>query len=306
MASLESQVAGLRWPSPIGLASGTCGYGSELEGLIDWSAVGAIFTKGLSLKPRTGNAPPRIWETPSGMLNAIGLENVGVEAFIEHKMPYLRQWRQRHGGKVIANLFATRLEEYRDLTARLDEVEGVDGVEVNLSCPNVSAGGIEFGRTGTGCRKVTEVVRRATKKFVTVKLTPSSVVAEVAQASKDGGADALSVANTIPAMAIDIRRRRPQLSRGTGGLSGPALKPITLRMTYEAHRAVDLPIIGIGGIRSGEDVLEYFLAGACAVQVGTATFPEPNAAGRIQGELRGLMEELEIQDLDDLVGALEV
>jgi dihydroorotate dehydrogenase (NAD+) catalytic subunit len=287
---LRVDVGPLSLPTPIGLASGTCGYGSELEGLIDWSAVGAIFTKGLSLEPRTGNPPPRIWETPSGMLNAIGLENVGVEPFIRDKMPFLREWRARHGGKVIANLFATAVGEYAELARRLDEVDGVDGVEVNLSCPNVSAGGIEFGRNPAGCAAVTAAVRAVTQKLVAVKLTPASVVADVARASADAGADALSIANTIPAMAIDVHRRVPRLWRGSGGLSGPAFRPIAVRMVFEARQAVDLPIFGIGGIASGEDAVEFMLAGATAVQVGTATFADPNAAGRVRDGLVRYLE----------------
>ena len=302
---LTATVGPLEWPTPLSLASGTCGYGAELEGLIDWSSVGAIFTKGLSLLPRKGNAPPRIWETASGMLNAIGLENVGVEAFAADKMDFLRKWRQGHSGRLVANLFATSLDEYRELTQRLDGIEGVDGVEINLSCPNVSAGGIEFGRTARGCEEVTRVVREATKKFVAVKLTPASVISDVAKASEAAGADAISVINTMPAMAIDVRRRVPRLSRGAGGLSGPALRPIAIRMVYEASQAVSIPVIGIGGVASGEDVAEFLLAGAVAVQVGTATFSEPNAAGRIRNELSAFLEESGCRSHRELIGALE-
>lgn len=301
---LSVQVGPLTWPTPVGLASGTCGYGSELEGLVDWSAVGAIFTKGLSLQPRSGNAPPRIWETESGMLNAIGLENVGVEAFATDKMPFLRRWKSQHGGVVIANLFATSVEEYAALARRLDDVDGVDGVEINLSCPNVSAGGIEFGRTGVGCARVTEAVRQATGKFVCVKLTPASDVVEVARASEDAGADAVSIANTMPAMAIDVNRKVPRLSRGSGGLSGPALRPIVVRMTFEAARVVQIPIIGIGGIMEADHALEFLLAGAMAVQVGTATFADPNAAGKICDGLRNYLVNNQHATVSDVAGAL--
>ena len=304
MAELSVMMKGERWLTPIGLASGTCGYGDQLDGLIDWSAVGAIYTKGLSLEPRVGNAPPRIWETPSGMLNAIGLENVGIEGFIRDKMPWLAEWRSRHGGRVIANLFGTAIDDYATLAERLDAVDGIDGVEINLSCPNVSAGGIEFGRTPQGCERVTVAVRARTKKLVTVKLTPAVPVADIARAAEAAGADALSIANTMPAMAIDIERRVPRLSRGSGGLSGPALRPIAVRMTWEAAQAVKIPIIGIGGIACGEDAAEFILAGATALQIGTATFADPNAAGRVRDELVEWMERQGATSLDELVGAV--
>lgn len=293
------------WPTPVGLASGTCGYGAELEGLIDWSAVGAIFTKGLSLGPRRGNPPPRIWETPSGMLNAIGLENVGLEVFLRDKLPFLRAWRRRHGGQVIANLFAVTVDEYVELTQRLDAADGIDGFEINLSCPNVGAGGIAFGRDPRACAAVTAAVRRATRRLVTVKLTPVSIVADVARACADAGADALSITNTIPAMAIDIENRVPRLSRGIGGLSGPALRPIAVRMVHEARQAVALPIIGIGGVTCGEDAVELMLTGACAVQVGTATFSNPNAAGHVRDGLVAYLERQGEKAAGDIVGTLQ-
>lgn len=304
MVELAVSVGPVRWPTPVGLASGTCGYGAELEGLVDWSAVGAIFTKGLSLRPMTGNPPPRIWETPSGMLNAIGLENVGIEAFVRDKLPFLRQWRAPHGGRVFANLFATSVDDYAELARRLDDVDGIDGVEVNLSCPNVKAGGLVFGRTAQGCAQVTAAVRAATRKCVIVKLTPASSVPEVARASADAGADALSVANTIPAMAIDVHRRVSRLAHGTGGLSGPAFRPIAVRMTYEAKHACTLPIIGIGGIQSGEDALEFILAGASAVQVGTATFSNPNAAGFVRDGIVRYLEQHGEGAIATLIGGL--
>ena len=301
---LRVDVGSLNWPTPIALASGTCGYGLELDGLIDWSAVGAIFTKGLSLQPRVGNAPPRIWETSSGMLNAIGLENVGVEVFLREKMPFLREWRGLHGGKVIVNLYATSVDDYIELTRRLDETDGVDGVEVNLSCPNVGAGGIEFGRTAEGCARVTEAVRAATQKFMAVKLTPASDVAVVGKAAESAGADALSVINTMPAMAIDIHKRIPRLSRGSGGLSGPALKPIAVRMVYEVSRVVNIPVIGIGGVSCGDDAVEFLLAGARAVQVGTATFSDPNAAGVVRDGVAAYLQDAGESDVNAIVGGV--
>lgn len=288
---LRTKIADRIWSTPIGLASGTCGYGSELDGLADWSAVGAIFTKGLSNEPRTGHPPPRIYETPSGMLNAIGLENVGVEVFLKEKMPFLRNYRAQFGGRVFVNLFATSLDEYTQLTARLESEPDIDGVEINLSCPNVKAGGIEFGRTPAGCEQVTRVVRNATRKFVAVKLSPASPVADNARASEAAGADAICMGNTMPAMSIDIKKRKAQLSAKIGGLSGPALRPIAVRMTYDVARAVKIPVIGIGGITNGDDALEFILAGASAVQIGTALFANPNAAKVVQDGIVRYLEE---------------
>lgn len=302
---LSVHVGPARWPTPVALASGTCGWGEELDGLVDWSAVGAIFTKGLSLQPRQGHPPPRIWEVPSGMLNAIGLENVGVEAFERDKLPFLRRYRGMHGGQVIVNLFGTSIDEYRELARRLDAMEGVDGVEINLSCPNVSAGGIEFGRTPQGCAAVTMAVRQVTRKFVAVKLSPASPVVEVARASADAGADAVCMGNTMPAMAIDIERRMPRLSAKVGGLSGPALHPIAVRWTYEIARAVKgLAVVGVGGVVSGADAVELMLAGACAVQVGTASFADPNAAGHVRDGLADYLRRHRESGAEAIVGAV--
>jgi dihydroorotate dehydrogenase (NAD+) catalytic subunit len=288
------------------LASGTCGWGEELDGLVDWSAIGAIFTKGLSLEPRNGHPPPRIWETPSGMLNAIGLENPGFDAFVRDKLPFLRRYRDMHGGRVIVNLFGTTPEEYRELAERLDGVDGVDGVEINLSCPNVKAGGIEFGRTGQGCELVTRVVREATKKFVAVKISPVSPIAEVVAASEAAGADAISTGNTMPAMAIDIDKRVPRISAGVGGLSGPALRPIAVRLTFEARKHTALPLIGVGGIATGDDAVEFMLAGASAVQVGTAIFANPDAARVVCDDLVRYLERNDERAISEIVGTLEL
>lgn len=292
---LSVRIGTTTWPTPIGLASGTCGYGRELEERveIDWSAVGAIFTKGLSLAPRRGNPPNwlgdlpgRMTEVEFGAVNSIGLENVGIEAFVADKMPYLRQWRTRHGGKVIANVLGEKVEEYVALAQRLDGVEGVDGVELNLSCPNVSSGGIEFGRNATDCARVTEAVRRVCRKLLVVKLSPVCAVEEVAPAVEAAGADALSIANTLPALVVDVTRH----TRAQGGLSGPALRPVAVHMTYQARRVTSIPIIGIGGIACASHALEFILAGATAVQVGTALFANPNAAATIR---EGFVEYLE-------------
>ena len=302
--SLQTRLGPLLLPTPLSLASGTCGWGEELEHLLNWRAVGAIFTKGLSLLPRQGHPPPRIWETPSGMLNAIGLENVGLEAFVADKMPFLRRYRALHGGKVIVNLFGTTVQEYRELALALDGLDGVDGVEINLSCPNVQAGGIEFGRTPAGCEAVTSAVRGATQKFVAVKLSPASPVVPVAQACAAAGADALCMGNTMPSLCIDTERRISRLSSGVGGLSGPALRPINLRLVQQLHHSVLLPIVGCGGIATGNDAVEYLLAGATALQVGTATFADPNAIGTICTGLLDYLQRQQVGRVAELIGAL--
>ena len=304
MSDLSIQVGSHLWPTPISLASGTCGYGEELEGLIDWSAVGAIFTKGISLEPRLGHLPPRIWETESGMLNAIGLENVGLVAFEEKKMPFLRKYREMHGGKVFVNLYATSLGDYVELTEKVCAIDGVDGVEVNLSCPNVKAGGIVFGQSAEGCATITKALRKVTDKFMTVKLSPASPIIEISQAAEAEGADALSLINTMPALSIDIHKRIPRLSRGSGGLSGPALRPIAVKMVHDVSQVVSIPIIGIGGVATGSDAVEFLLAGAHAVQVGTASFREPNAAGITRDGLAEYLEGCEESSVSEIIGTL--
>lgn len=308
---LSVRIGTTTWPTPIGLASGTCGYGKELEERveIDWNAVGAIFTKGLSLAPRPGNPPNwlgdlpgRMTEVEFGAVNSIGLENVGVEAFVTDKMPYLREWRTRHGGRVIANIFGEKVEEYVALAERLDNVEGIDGLELNLSCPNVSCGGIEFGRNAADCARVTEAVRRVTRKLLIVKLSPVCTVEDVAPAAEAAGADALSISNTLPALVVDVARQ----ARAPGGLSGPALRPVAVHMTYQARRVTSIPIIGIGGIACASHALEFLLAGATAVQVGTALFANPNVAATIR---QGIIEYLGSRgqtSILDIVGAIHV
>lgn len=302
MMHMQTQIGPLTWPTPIGLASGTCGWGSELDGMVDWRHVGAIFTKGLSLLPRSGHPPPRIWETASGMLNAIGLENVGFDSFVHDKMPFLRRYRSMHGGVVIVNLFGTTVHEYQALARKLDGVDGVDGVEINLSCPNVKAGGIQFGQTVEGCLQVTQAVRQATRKFVAVKLSPASPVLDLGAACAQAGADALSMGNTMPAMAFDIERQCNRLYAGTGGMSGPALRPIMIRFTHLLAQNVKLPIIGSGGVMCGDDAVEYLLAGAQAVQVGTASFADPNAAGAVGEGLAAYLTQRGCAGPDAIVG----
>ena len=275
-------IGGISLKNPVMTASGTFGYGQEFADYLDLNSLGGIITKGLSLKPRAGNPTPRIVETCGGMLNAIGLQNVGIDEFIARKVPFYRTIDTT----VIANFFGTTIEEYAELARRLDAIPEVAGLEVNISCPNVKQGGIVFGTDPAAAFAVVEAVREMTIKPVIVKLSPNVTdIVAMARACVDAGADALSVINTITGMAIDLKSRRPVLANITGGLSGPAIKPIALRMVWQVAQAVEVPVIGIGGIMTATDALEFLLAGATAVQVGTASFLDPGAAGRIVREI---------------------
>ncbi|HBA86723.1 MAG TPA: dihydroorotate dehydrogenase [Geobacter sp.] len=296
-------LAGIEMRNPVMTASGTFGYGAEFADYLDLESIGAMITKGLSLKPKAGNPTPRIVETPGGMLNAIGLQNVGVDAFIEQKLPYL----QNVNTPVIVNLYGNTLEEYGEVASRLDGLAGVAGIEVNISCPNVKQGGIVFGTDPCAAQEVVGLVKRKTSKPLIVKLSPNVTdVVLMAKACADAGADALSLINTLTGMAIDLDRRRPVLANVTGGLSGPAIKPVALRMVWQVARNVKLPIIGIGGIMNGRDALEFLLAGATAVQVGTASFLDPCAAQRIAQEMEQYLVDNGIGSVASLIGALEV
>jgi dihydroorotate dehydrogenase (NAD+) catalytic subunit len=300
---MSVDIAGIRLRNPVMTASGTFGYGEEFAAYVDLEEIGAIITKGLSLKPRAGNPTPRIVETPGGMLNAIGLQNVGIDAFIAKKVPFLRTIDT----PAIVNLFGNTLEEYGELAARLDQVPEVAGVEVNISCPNVKHGGIVFGTEPQAAYEVVRLVRESTLKPVIVKLSPNVTdIVAMARACADAGADALSLINTLTGMAIDLQKRRPVLANITGGLSGPAIKPVALRMVWQVARAVKLPLIGIGGIMTAHDALEFLLAGATAVQVGTANFLDPSAAQTIARGMERYLAENGIADVKQLIGALEV
>lgn len=301
---LRVEFAGLVLKNPIITASGTFGFGLEFMDFGDLKRLGGIVVKGLSLKPREGNPMPRIVETPCGMLNAIGIQNPGVEAFVRDKLPLL-PWRET---AIIANLYACSAQEFGELTAVLAGEEGVAALEVNVSCPNVQSGGAAFGQDPTQIRKVTEEVKkRAAGKPVIVKLSPNVTdIALCARAAQDGGADALSLINTLLGMAVDIRTRKPRLANVVGGLSGPAIKPVGLRCVYQACRAVTIPVVGIGGIVSAEDALEYILVGASAVQVGTANFLRPDQAFRIVDDLQRAMLKARCADLASLRGSLEL
>lgn len=300
---LSVNFAGISLRNPVMTASGTFGYGEEFADYLDLEKIGALVTKGLSLRPRAGNPMPRIVETPGGMLNAIGLQNVGIDAFIEKKVPFLRTVST----PVIANFFGNTVEEYAELAARLDAVPEVAGLEVNISCPNVKHGGIVFGTDPDAASAVVKAVRQATIKPLIVKLSPNVTdIVEMAQACAEADADALSLINTLTGMAIDLKSRRPTLANVTGGLSGPAVKPVALRMVWQVARAVKLPIIGIGGITSATDALEFLVAGATAVQVGTANFMTPDASQRIVEDMERYLRENGIADVKELIGSLRV
>lgn len=296
-------LGGLALKNPVMTASGTFGYGEEFADLVDLRRLGAIVAKGISLVPRQGNPPPRVVETPCGMLNAIGLENVGVERFIKEKMTFLRQT----GTTVVANILGDTVDEYRQLAEILNEVEGLAAIEVNISCPNVKKGGIAFGADPAMAGDVTAVVRENCRLPVIVKLSPNVTdITEIAKAVEDAGADAVSLINTLLGMAIDSKCRRPVLANIVGGLSGPAIKPVALRMVWQVSRAIRLPVIGIGGITTTEDALEFMLAGATAIQVGTANFVNPRAAEEIISGLAEYLQAQKLTSVQDLIGGLQL
>jgi dihydroorotate dehydrogenase (NAD+) catalytic subunit len=282
-------------------ASGTFGYGPEFSNLVDLNRLGGIIVKGISLEPRKGNPPPRIFETSCGMLNAIGLENVGVDSFISRKMVFLKKLKP----PVVVNILGDSVEEYGEISRRLDQVEGINGLEVNISCPNVKKGGVAFGTVPEMAAAVTGAVRQATTLPVIVKLSPNVTdIVSMARAVEDAGADAVSLINTLIGMAIDPLSRKPRLANIIGGLSGPAIKPVALRMVWQVAGAVSIPVIGIGGISTAADALEFLIAGATAVQVGTANFVDPTATEKI---IQGLEEYLISQReerVTDIIGTL--
>lgn len=301
MADLTTSVAGVLFKNPVITASGTFGFGKEYAEFYDLSILGGLCTKGLTLKEKAGNPPHRIAETPSGILNSVGLQNPGVEVFLKEYLPFLKN----QNTVVIANVAGSVLSDYEEI-ARKVSVDGVDMIELNISCPNVKEGGQAFGVLPSSVKAVTEAVRKNTAKPLIVKLTPNVAnIADNARAAEDGGADAVSLINTVGGMAIDPVKRKPVLANVCGGLSGPAVKPIALKMVYETRKAVKIPIIGMGGIMSGRDVAEFLLAGASAVQVGTANLSEPMAAKRIITELDDFLDK-QNASVKELIGALRV
>ncbi|MFN7926193.1 MAG: dihydroorotate dehydrogenase [Bryobacteraceae bacterium] len=300
---LRMSLCGIPLRTPIIAASGTFAYGVEMQGLVDWEWVGALVVKGLSREPIAGNRPPRLWETESGMMNSIGLQNIGVRAFAEQKLSDLRHIPV----PVIANVFGYAMEDYGEVVRVLEDYEGIAGYELNVSCPNTKHGGIFFSSDPVLLGELVASVRALTERPVIVKLSPNVARIEpLAQAAESAGADAISLVNTFVALAIDPRTRKPRIGAGFGGLSGPAIKPIALRMVYEAARAVKIPVIGLGGISSGEDAAEFLIAGARAVEVGTATFWDPGAVSRIARELDAFLEEQRVPRAEDLVGTIDL
>jgi len=299
---LAVELAGLKLKNPLIAASGTFGYGVEVAEIVDLSSLGGLVSKGLFMEPRQGCPTPRLAETPSGLLNAIGLQGIGVRRFAEEVLPRLAGC----GTLVLVNVCGDTVEEYAEVTRVLDGRPGVAGVEINISCPNVRQGGMVFGTDPRMTHAVVAAVRGATKLPVIPKLSPNVTdIAEFARASAEAGADALSCINTLLGMAIDVETRRPRLAFGTGGLSGPAIRPVAVRMAWQAARAVDIPVIGIGGITSGADALEFLIAGCRAVQVGTANFVEPGIYTRIAEELRDYLRRHGLERIDQVIGTLE-
>jgi len=290
---------GLHLQNPVMAASGTVGYGTEYAKVVDIERLGAIVCKGTTLSPRQGNPQPRLAETASGLLNSVGLQNIGIEALIKEKAPIWAAWRV----PVIVNIAGKSIEEYAELSRRLEGVAGVSGIEVNVSCPNVAQGGMDFGQSPQAAAKVTSAVKSETTLPVIVKLTPNVAdIAQIALAVAEAGADALSLINTVVGLAIDIAGRRPFLGGISGGLSGPAIKPIALYMVYRVYQAVNIPIIGCGGICCGDDALEFIMAGATAVQIGTANLVNPNAPLEVLEGIERFMEREGMEDIAELVG----
>ena len=299
---LTVNIGGLQLQNPVMTASGTFGYAREFDHLVDLNRLGGIIVKGLSLEPTKGNPPPRIVETPCGMLNAIGLENVGIEAFIKDKLPFL----QRLTPPVIINIYGKLEEEYLQLAARIEKVEAIAGIEVNISCPNVKAGGMVFGVDPKAAFRVVRGVRDQTTKPLIVKLSPNvSDITEIALAVQEAGADCLSLINTITAMVVDIETRRPRLANITGGLSGPAIRPVAVRMVWQVAKVAKIPVIGIGGIMKAEDALQFFIAGASAVQIGTANFINPHVTTDVIDGIETFLAERNIASISDIIGTLE-
>ena len=299
---LATSVCGISLKNPVLAASGTYAYGVEFQSVADLGAIGGIMVKGLSREPMDGNPPPRLYETEAGMINSIGLQNIGVRAFVEQKLPALRAIDTA----IFANVFGYAVEDYVEVARVLDDAEGLAGYELNISCPNTKHGGIFFSSDPALLAEVVGAVRKIARRPLIVKLSPNVARIEpLAQAAAEAGADAISLVNTFVALAIDAHTRRPRIGAGFGGLSGPAIKPIALRMVYEAARAVKIPVIGLGGIANGIDAAEFLIAGASAVEVGTANFWDPAAPQRIARELEQFLEQENIPSVADLIGTLE-
>ena len=301
MADLRIKIGPLEFRNPVILASGTCGYGSELEDFINLSELGGIIVKGTTLEHREGNPYPRMSETASGMLNAVGLQNKGIDYFEKNIYPHLAEYKTH----VIVNVNGNTIEDYVDLSQRINTLSAIPAIELNISCPNVKKGGMIFGTNPASAREVIYAVRRVYDKTLIVKLSPNVTdITEFARISQEEGAEAVSLVNTFLGMAVDVRTMRPKLSTITGGLSGPAIKPVALRMVWQVARAVSIPVIGLGGIMNAEDALEFIMAGATAVQVGTASFINPRAGTEIVGGIEKFLVEKEMDSVSNITGII--
>lgn len=303
MSRLATTLCGIDFENPVLAASGTYAYGIEFESVADLNAIGGIVVKGLSREPIRGNASPRLWEATAGMINSVGLQNIGARAFIMEKLPALRRFRTR----ILANVFGYATEDYGEVVRILEDGDGLSAYELNVSCPNTKHGGMFFSNDPVLLAGLVSSVRPLTKRPLIVKLSPNVARIEpLARAAEEAGADAISLVNTFVSLAIDARTRKPRIGNGFGGLSGPAIKPIALRMVYEASKAVTIPVIGLGGIRSGIDAAEFIIAGASAIQVGTASFWDPHAPQRIARELEEFVRTEKLANVSELVGTLQL
>ena len=302
MAKLEVNIGSLALKNPVMTASGTFGYGLEFQDFVSLDGIGGIIVKGTTLKPREGNDYPRMAETPSGMLNCVGLQNKGVDYFCEHIYPQL----QPTGGTYIVNVSGSSPEDYAECAARIDKLDGIPAIELNISCPNVKDGGMAFGVTCAGASSVVKTVRQVYHKTLIVKLSPNVTdIAEIARAVEAEGADAVSLINTLMGMAVDIEKRRRVLSIGTGGLSGPCVKPVALRMVYQVARAVQIPVVGLGGIMTAEDAIEFLMCGATAIEIGTANFIDPAVTIKVRDGINAWLDSHGISDVNEIVGVID-
>lgn len=301
MAKLNVKIGSLELKNPVLTASGTFGYGTEYADFIDLNRLGGFIVKGTTLEPRQGNDYPRMVETPSGMLNAVGLQNKGVDYFIENIYPTLLQYDT----EIIVNVSGAKVEDYAAVAEKLNSLERINAIEVNISCPNVKSGGMAFGTTCEGAEAVTAAVRKKYDKTLIVKLSPNvTSVTDIAKAAESAGADAVSLINTLMGMAIDVERRRPYLSTVTGGLSGPAVRPVAVRMVWQTAKAVKIPVIGLGGIMNGRDAIEFMLAGATAVQIGTANFIDPQTTVKVIDWINDFCDRHGIADINEIIGEI--
>ncbi|MGM9684921.1 MAG: dihydroorotate dehydrogenase [Bacteroidaceae bacterium] len=301
MADIRTDIGGLRLKNPVMTASGTFGYGLEFADLVNLEDIGGIIVKGTTLKPREGNDYPRMAETASGMLNCVGLQNKGVDYFCKHIYPQIKDI----GTNMIVNVSGSSIEDYTECAARINELERIPAIELNISCPNVKQGGMAFGVTAKGAQSVVEAVRQVYQKTLIVKLSPNVTdIAEIAIAAEYAGADAVSLINTLMGMAIDIERRRPLLSINTGGLSGPAVKPVAVRMVWQVAHAVRIPVVGLGGIMTAEDAIEFLMAGASAVEVGTANFIDPAVSVKIAQGISNWLDAHNYKSVQEIIGAV--